>query len=290
MVKKVISKEPKQKRVDTNIKINLEQEINFLSCKEIVFCKETQTETQTDIMLKCNECNFEGTSEKDIGWHMGKNHGWPDDQKSEEMDISEDRPRNCDKCSYEAEDLYDFDAHRWSEHISYSEDSPDSIVCSFCDQIFERKGELMRHKKNEHEENVKTCWKFTAGNCTFEDDKCWFMHNREIKSTEYKCQLCEKVFATLPDFMQHRKRFHEQIVQECKNETKGSCIYGKRNCWFRHKENESTKEINETINKHNEDDSKENNEVIERMMKMMETLTKRIVQMEMKTISRNNHK
>ena len=220
MVEKVISKEPKQKRVDTNIKINLEQEINFLSCKEIVFCKETQTETQTDIMLKCNECNFEGTSEKDIGWHMGKNHGWPDDQKSEEMDISEDRPRNCDKCSYEAEDLYDFDAHRWSEHISYSEDSPDSIVCSFCDQIFERKGELMRHKKNEHEENVKTCWKFTAGNCTFGDDKCWFMHNREIKSTEYKCQLCEKVFATLPDFMQYRKRFHKQESKSVKMKPK----------------------------------------------------------------------
>ena len=85
--------------------------------------------------------------------------------------------------------------------------------------------------------------------------------------------------------MQHRKRFHEQIVQECKNYTKGSCIYGKQNCWFRHKDNESTKEINETINKHNEDKTKENNEVIERMMKMMETLTDRIVQMEMKTIS-----
>ena len=125
--------------------------------------------------------------------------------------------------------------------ISYSEDSPDSIVCSFCDQIVERKGELMRHKKNEHEENVKTCWKFTAGNCTFGDDKCWFMHNREIKSTEYKCQLCEKVFATLPDFMQHRKRFHKQIVQECKNENNGSCIYGKQNCWFMRKDNESTK-------------------------------------------------
>jgi hypothetical protein len=58
-----------------------------------VFCKETQTETQTDIMLKSNECNFEGTSEKEIGWHMGKNHGWPDDQKSEEMDIIEDHPQ-----------------------------------------------------------------------------------------------------------------------------------------------------------------------------------------------------
>ena len=88
------------------------------------------------------------------------------------------------------------------------------------DQIFERKGELMRHKKNEHEENVNTCWKFTARNCTFGDDKCWFMHNREIKSTEYKCQLCEKVFATLPDFMQYRKRFHKQESKSVKMKPK----------------------------------------------------------------------
>jgi hypothetical protein len=99
--------------------------------------------------------------------------------------------------------------------------------------------------------------------------------------TKYKCQLCGEVFATLPDFMRHRKRFHEQIVQEFKKEINELCIYGEKKIWFRHNDNESIKELNETINKLNEVKTKENNEVIERMLNLMETLTDRIVEMEM---------
>ena len=100
MVKKVISKELKINRFDTNLKIrkkvptkselelqvkhlekqnealeerhkknvevidsfegkikNLEREIEYLSCRATMFCKETQTET--NMHLKCEECNFE---------------------------------------------------------------------------------------------------------------------------------------------------------------------------------------------------------------------------------------
>ena len=55
-----------------------------------MFSKETQTEA--GLTLKCDECNFEGDTERELGWHMGKIHGWPsdlkDDNKSESMDIS----------------------------------------------------------------------------------------------------------------------------------------------------------------------------------------------------------
>ena len=117
MVKKVIAKAPKPKRVDTNLKPkkaptkselklqvknlqqandvleasnrkknellksfegkinNLEEKIEYLSCKETFICKETQTET--NLNLKCEECNFESGNERELGWHMGKHHGWP---------------------------------------------------------------------------------------------------------------------------------------------------------------------------------------------------------------------
>ena len=75
---------------------NLEKKIDYLSCKEIMHCKETQTEaeslekekenvtvvsqqtqTESDINFKCDACNFEGVNGKEQRWHMGKNHGWP---------------------------------------------------------------------------------------------------------------------------------------------------------------------------------------------------------------------
>ena len=158
MVKEVISKEVKVKRVETNLKVkkaptkldlelqvknlqeandalekslrkkielienfegkinNLEEQIDYLSCKETMLSKETQTET--DIDLKCEECNFEGESQRELGWHMGRIHGWPSDQKADSMDISllSTDPRNCEKCGYEAENMYVLDAHTWEIH------------------------------------------------------------------------------------------------------------------------------------------------------------------------------
>ena len=70
--------------------------------------------------LKCDECNFEGTSEKELGWHMGKYHGWPGEEKTGEidMDISCESQgvRYCVICDFEAEDMYDLEAHHWAEH------------------------------------------------------------------------------------------------------------------------------------------------------------------------------
>ena len=47
-------------------KINdLEQQIEYLSCKEIMHCKETQTEA--GLNSKCDECNFEGENQRELG-------------------------------------------------------------------------------------------------------------------------------------------------------------------------------------------------------------------------------
>jgi hypothetical protein len=78
-------------------------------------CKETQTEA--DLNLKCDECNFEAESERELGWHMGKYHGWPGDEKPA-MDISCESQggRYCVICNYESEDFYDLEAQHWAEH------------------------------------------------------------------------------------------------------------------------------------------------------------------------------
>ena len=99
--------------------------------------------------MKCIECNFEGVSKVELN----KNHGWPDiiiqsdkpcEPKSDKMDISliSTDPRSCEKCGYEAEDMYDLDAHTWSEHDDdesndeLSEREINSIKCNFCEETF----------------------------------------------------------------------------------------------------------------------------------------------------------
>ena len=54
---------------------SLERQIDYLSCRETMHCKGTQTEA--GLNLKCDECNFEGENAQELGWHMEKHHGWP---------------------------------------------------------------------------------------------------------------------------------------------------------------------------------------------------------------------
>ena len=226
--------------------------------------KETQTEA--DLNLKCDECNFEGENERELGWHMGKNHGWPSDQKGETMDISllSMDPRNCDKCGYEAESLYVLDAHTWEVH-------DDSIECNLCEDTFENKGDVMKHKKKEHTKKVDICWNYAGGKCEFEEEKCWFIHKDENRS-KFECTSCDKTFAAQAKLLHHRKRHHVDSVPSCRNVISGACKYGE-NCWFNHGDS-----LNSSKNENNEKQN-DNEEVIEKIFKMMEKFTQQIVKM-----------
>ena len=122
---------------------NLECQLDYLSCREIMSCKETQTEA--GLNLKCDECNFEAENDRELGWHMGRHHGWPSDEKAESMNISllSTDPRNCEICGYEAESMYVLDAHTWELH-------DDAVECNFCENTFENESDLLKHKKEEH--------------------------------------------------------------------------------------------------------------------------------------------
>ena len=62
---------------------------------------------------------------------------------------------------------------------------------------------------------------------------------------------------------------HEENVPLCRNFKNGECKFGKEKCWFNHK--------NEDIFKKNEH---EDNNVIQRILNMMEKMSERIVHME----------
>ena len=209
------------------------------------------------------------------------------DTKSDKMDVSllSTDPRNCEKCDYEAEDMYDLDAHTWDIHdesnvsqtFGNNSDLRDhkkeslndnQYRCNLCDDCFQNKRDLMQHKKIHHNNKVAQCWKFSAGNCEYGDKKCWFNHT--IKDTqEIECVWCDKVFRTQSDLYAHRKQHHKQYIQSCKNYKNGACIYGNDKCWFLHENMETGEEI---------ENEKEN--IIQKMMQMMEKMTERMIKLE----------
>ena len=86
-------------------------------------------------------------------------------------------------------------------------------------------------------------------------------------------------------FLKHRKNKHCEHVPACNKSKDGECIYGKENCWFNHE----TDKLNNDKEKYSENEdnanimNKNGNEVIQRIMQMMETMTKRIMYLEIKT-------
>ena len=351
MVKKVISREPKEKRADNILKVkvkkaptklelelqvknlqqtndalekvnrkniellenfevkikNLESQIDYLSCKETMDCKETQTEA--GINLKCDECNFEAENDRELGWHMGRHHGWPSDEKAESMNISllSTDPRNCEICGYEAESMYVLDAHTWELH-------DDAVECNFCENTFEDESDLLKHKKEEHpnlqqenegsplnegdkssflscqfcvsnfsnlrklmkhkkihhEDDVDNCWNYSSGNCEFGGENCWFLHTNRSE-TKFKCNSCDKTFVNRDKFLHHRKKNHKESIQTCKNLESGKCKYGNDKCWFNHGD----------PNNISEDEKKMGADVTEKIFQMMEKFTQQMVEMKM---------
>ena len=68
------------------------------------------------------------------------------------------------------------------EQVKHSKDGYTPFLCGFCEKAFHTKGDVMKHKKEEHTAEVDICWKFAAMKCPYGNEKCWFIHD-EVKET-----------------------------------------------------------------------------------------------------------
>ena len=92
-----------------------------------------------------------------------------------------------------------------------------------------------------------------------------------VKGEEVQCKFCEKCFSNHSEYLNHRKKYHKNVVPVCRNDSSDSCVYTNETCWFNHaKKNEDIK------NNENEPMDKE---VIEKLFNMMENFTVEIKQM-----------
>ena len=230
--------------------------------------KHTQTVRGMD--LKCIECNFEALTNTELSWHMGEIHGWSDDQKNEEIDMSAG-PRYCSKCDFEGADGYELDGHIWSEHDG---NDGESFSCQFCEENFSFLKDLMVHKKSFHNEKVSICWNFSNKTCGYGED-CWFNHKESVTAQNViECGICEKTFTSIILNKKHMKSEHAEKVKKCSKYKEGWCSYSD-NCWFIH-ENFSIEN-----GENNEKDKNENNEdMVKRLFNIVEKFTKRVIKNE----------
>ena len=64
-----------------------------------------------------------------------------------------------------AEDIYDLGEHMYEIHTMENEGIKDQIPCYYCDDNFKTRNDLMKHRKEAHEEKVNQCSFFLKGNC-----------------------------------------------------------------------------------------------------------------------------
>ena len=232
--------------------------------------------SQTDDadLLFCEECEYPAETLYELGEHVGEFHSG--------------HRIPCDFCDNVYLTKKELKDHEVEEHATFiSEDTNieegkrsrvqrhnEMSQCKFCDKRFQNKKDLMRHNKEKHVETLSSCWNFEAGTCDFKDN-CWFKHDEiELnRNHPINCNKCEQEFKTLAELYKHRKLVHVEIVPKCRKFSFGTCAYDDSNCWFIH---------NIQNNEKNGFEKSEDRSLLEGLVKHVENLTKRIVEIESK--------
>merc|ERR1719186_2005279 len=116
---------------------------------------------------------------------------------SEAHDLSSDHfdPDNfcdiCDRLCKTERDLFTHKKEHQQTILHPNDNQSIRLSCNFCENKFDKIGNLMAHKKENHSEKVSICWHFTAGICEFGDKKCWFVHSktkRTVEAVQFECR------------------------------------------------------------------------------------------------------
>ena len=87
-------------------------------------------------------------------------------------------PANCKfekECWYVHDELMETgDSKESSENVSWA------FNCHLCEEKFVQRRDFMNHKKTNHEDKVNVCNNFINGNCSRNDESCWYKHQLKI--------------------------------------------------------------------------------------------------------------
>ena len=147
--------------------------------------------------FNCGECDYQCTKEIELNKHVNLKHKVSTNNLSGTI--------ICRNCGDQFTSKWNLMTHRKSKHSStvaqcrnylggkcdYSDNMcwwnhaekvvnlDDNIKCFMCSKVFERKNEMMVHRKKYHPENLRQCKQFQSNACRFKEESCWFIHQLE---------------------------------------------------------------------------------------------------------------
>ena len=190
--------------------------------------------------LSCDSCGTSFQRQSYLEEHIRIVHNTPTELDNE---------WNCNDCPFQANI-----ASHLMKHLKITSHQPSPTInnrkalfldykqCYTCKQEFDGYWNLMNHRKIHHPSNKK-CNKFPQS-CT-RGKTCWYVHdedneleqNIETEST-FKCNVCDKKFESMSNFMMHKKEIHTEMVSQCEEYRRGYCKRGEDQCWFLHHSSE----------------------------------------------------
>ena len=120
-----------------------------------------------------------------------------------------------------------------------------------------------------------TTWK----DIVFFGNECWYSHEKDREIKQIKCMFCECSFESKSALMSHRKKAHTSRVKKCRNNENGMCQHG-QNCWYNHDHEMIFDEEHIQIDK-----NPENNQIVKKLVDMVENFGKRLVNIENRNIT-----
>ena len=160
---------------------------------------QTESDQENEPKFNCNKCQFQGISEDTLKTHIEvmKHHD----------------SFQCRNCNQEFTDFPDLMMHRKADHTKKCKKFPKcdlgdecwyqhpdnpmetnetytvvvapgctKFECRVCNEKFEEKPSLMKHRKLTHAATVSMCREFANNSCSRGDSKCWYRHQTNVKA------------------------------------------------------------------------------------------------------------
>ena len=108
----------------------------------------------------------------------------------------------------------------------------------------------MKHRKDQHINNVAPFKNNVIGRCVYTAEMCWWNHNtnQDNLNANIKCFICNESFKSKSDMMAHRKRSHASYIRKCMKFAQNNCSFQSNSCWYLHDEDMETETTNEDEN------------------------------------------
>ena len=121
------------------------------------------TENPIDNTIECRNCGEEFSSKWNLMTHRKSKH-----------------VHTVAICRNKLEGKCDFsDELCWWSHDTSIMNTGEQVKCYVCGKRFEKKAEMMTHRKLKHAEIVMPCKKHQIKQCGFQDQTCWYKHETE---------------------------------------------------------------------------------------------------------------